>query len=351
MQDKNHYNFIDIMRLFAMFFVYVVHYSYMGRYSDYFFLLLVPCFFFCSGFTSYRRSEEGLKQFVLLKLQRVAWPYISFSAISLFFQILFMELPLSGIIEWVKNIAYGARNVVPVVALWFLPCLFVLSILYHILQKAVKNKLLLLALCFVISASVKFIREEPVWPWGIDMAGRFLIYYALGDYVHHLLYKYPPSLWKTRTKIMLVLAVVPCAFVSFFGFYFGIRYIPSLFSIFEPPFYMLAAEQFLYIITGMVCVLFISVCLQNVKPLCEAGKYTMWLCGLEKIVKLSLPFAFSAIGLTLSTEGGQAMLLQGIITMVICYYLFAKPLQKYMPAIVNFKYIINAFKENDKKKI
>ncbi len=346
MLDTKHYNFIDIMRLFAMFFVYIVHYPSMGRYGDYFFLLLVPCFFFCSGFTAYRRSEESVKKFVLIKLQRIAWPYISFSAISLFFCIIILQLNLGEIIEWVKNIAYGARNTVPIVALWFLPCLFFLSIIYHVLQKCVKNKLLLLAICFIISASVKFIREEPVWPWGIDMAGRFLVYYAIGDYAHHLLFKYPSDMWKMRTKIMLVLVAFVCAFVSFFGFYYGLGYIPSLYSIIEPTFQILVAEQFLYIISGLVCVLFISVCIQNVTPLCKAGKYTIWLCGLEKIVKLSLPLVLSSFGLTLSMEGGAVMLMQGVITMAVCYFVLAKPLQKYLPGIVDFKYIINVFKSD-----
>ncbi len=330
------YNWLDVMKLFAMFFVYTVHYSYMGRYGNYFFLLLVPCFFFCAGFTAHRHHGDDVLPFISHKLKRIVWPYITFCAISLFVRVLFFQMSLSEIIGWLRLAAHGGRNTVPVAALWFLPCMFFLCIYYHLLQKLVKNKLLLLAVCFAISACVKFIREEPVWPWGIDMAARFIIYYAIGDFAYHLLSKYPVLNWNKIAKALMLCITALCVFISYFGFYYGLGYIPSLMGIAQPPFYMLAAEQFLYIITGTWCVAALSMLLQNVPALCKAGQCTLIFCGMEQVVKTMLPPFFSAFGLTVSDAGGDVMLMQAVGTLAICYFVFAVPIKKYMPWVINF---------------
>ncbi len=342
MTDTKHYNWIDVMKLIAIYFVYVVHYSGMGRYGLYFFLLLVPCFFFCSGFTAHRQSTSGILPFVVLKAKRIVWPYITFCALSLVLRIIFIQMPLSDIIYWLEGALHGGRNNVPVAALWFLPCLFFLSVFYHILQKYIKNRLLLLAVCFAVSACVKFIREDPVWPWGIDMAGRFVIYYALGDYAHHLLFKYPFEAWNKIAKALMLCLTAICGVISYFGFYYGLGYLPSLMGITQPPFYMLAAEQFLYIITGTWCVAAISMLLQNVPALYKAGQCTLLFCGFEQIVKTMLPPLFSAFGLSVSDAGGATMLMQGAVTIAICYFVFALPTKKYVPWVIDFDHVKKA---------
>ncbi len=337
MPQATRYNFIDVMKLIAMFFVYSVHYSGMGRYGLYFFLLLVPCFFFCSGFTAFRHESDGIFSFIKLKLQKIVWPYFVFCAISLVLRIFVMQMQLSEILEWLRGALYGSRNSVPVAALWFLPCLFFLSIFYHILQKYIKNKYLLLIVCFAISACVKFVREDPVLPWGIDMAGRFMIYYALGDFAHHMLEKFPIKNWNAIAKSMMLAITFVFAVISYFGFYYGLGYIPSLLGISQPTFFMLAAEQFLYIIVGTWCVVALSMLLQNLPFLCNAGKYTLMFCGLEQVIKTLFPLIFGAVGLTVSDAGGTVMLMQAVITMALCYFLLAKPMQKYMPWVTDFK--------------
>ncbi len=335
-KTQNRYNFIDVLKIIAMFFVYTVHYSGMGRYGLYFFLLLVPMFFFASGFTAFTHENDDIILFIKTKLARIVWPYIMFTLVSLAVKVLVMQMPLSEIIDFLRRAMYGARNVVPVVALWFLPCLFVMSILYHLLTKLIKNKALLLLVCFAISVAVKLIREDPVWPWGIDMAARFIIYYALGDFFHACISKTPIKTYRKRTKAILLYTVFLCAFVSYFGFYYGLGYIPSLFGISSPPFIFLAAEQFLYILTGLYSLVALSMLLQNIPALYTAGKYTLIFCGVEQIIKTLLPLFFSAFGLTISDAGGAIMLMQAVGTMVAAYYLLVLPISKHMPWLTNF---------------
>ncbi len=346
MPENKRFYWIDVMKLFAMFFVYTVHYSGMGRYGLYFFLLLVPCFFFCSGFCCYNHEKDSIMHFVKLRLQRVVWPYITFCAISLFLRILIMQMSLSEILDWLRRVAHGGRNMVPVAALWFLPCLFFLSIFYHILQKLIKNKLLLLGVCFAISVTVKFIREDPVAPWGIDMAGRFIIYYAIGDIAHYLFNKYPAKTWNNIAKTLLLCITSLCLFISYFGFYYGLGYIPSLMGITQPTFFMLSAEQFLYILTGMWSVAVLSMLLQNIPALWKIGSCTLYFCGFEQVIKTLLPLAFAAFGLTVSDIGGATMLMQAAITMVICYYVLILPTKNYLGWVVDFKQFAKIFKES-----
>ncbi len=338
------HNFIDVLKIIAMFFVYTVHYSGMGRYGLYFFMLLVPMFFFASGFTAFSHKNDSIVHFIKHKICTIVWPYITFTLLSLALRVLIMQMSLSEIIHFIKQAAYGARNVVPVVALWFLPCLFFMSILYHVLTKLIKNRALLLAICIVISIAVKLIREDPVWPWGIDMAARFIIYYALGDFFNACITKTPLKTCRKRAKILLLYTVFLCAFLSYFGFYYGIGYIPSLFGITNPPFIFLAAEQFLYIITGLYSLVALSILLQNIPALYTAGRYTLIFCGVEQIIKTLLPLFFSAFGLTVSDSGGAVMLMQAVGTLATAYYIMVIPISKYMPWLTNFNSAINILK-------
>ncbi|MEG1011466.1 MAG: acyltransferase family protein [Ruthenibacterium sp.] len=325
------YDWLDVMKLISIFFVYVVHYEGMGRYGLLFLSLLVPCFFFCSGFTAFRHEKDAVLPFLCSKAQHIVWPYFAFGALSLAVRVLVFALPQGEIIAWIRRFLYGSRAACPVAALWFLPCLFCMAVLYHLLHKLVQNRALLLLLCFALSAAVKLIHEAPVLPWGIDMAGRFLIYYALGDAAHALSAKKPLRAYRLPAKLALLALTLVNGYLLYVHFYFGNGYFASLVGVAQPSYLAVSAEQFLYALSGTWCVAVLAMLLQKLPGAARAGRCTLIFCGVEQVTKTLVPLALSAFGLTVSEAGGPAMLLQAAGMLVVAYYVFARPIASYLP--------------------
>lgn len=328
------YDWLDAMKLISSFFVYTVHYEGMGRYGLLFLALLVPCFFFCSGYTAHRHENDALVPFVKAKARRILWPYLVFGLCSLALRVLLFELPLGDIITWGKRFAFGSRASVPVAALWFLPCLFCMSVLYHVLRKLLKNRLLLLAVCFAASAAVKLLHEAPTLPWGVDMAVRFQIYYALGDVAHALSERKPLAAYSLPAKLALGAVTAFNLYLLYAHFYFGRGYFFSLVGITEPSYWLQSAEQFVFAVTGTWCVAVLAMALAPLPGVCRAGRYTLIYCGVEQIVKTLTPMLLAAFGLQVSNEGGAVMLLQAAAMLAIAYYAFALPITKHLPWMV-----------------
>ncbi len=94
---------------------------------------------------------------------------------------------------------------------------------------------------------------------------------------------------------------------------------------------MLSLLTFLYQCSAVVCAMVLGFAFQNVPLLCAMGRMTLVLCGTEQIVKVLVPMAFEAIGLSIPAGGGSMMVLQAFGMMLAAYFCFARPIQKYFP--------------------
>ena len=330
-QETQRYGWLDVMKLISIYFVYVVHYEGMGRYGLLFLSALVPCFFFCSGFTVYRHRQDTVVELVRTKAQRIVWPYFVFGGLSLAVRIVVFEMPLGEVLSWGKRFLYASRATVPVAALWFLPCLFCMSLGYHLLQKLLQRQWMLILVCFGVSAAVKLLHEAPILPWGIDMAGRFLIYYALGDAAHTVLASAQSALQKRPWQAAVLLLTAANAVLFYLHFYYGNGYFASLRGVAEPGYAAQSAEQFLFALNSIWCVAVLAMLLQPLPGLRRAGRCTLIFCGVEQVTKTLVPLAFSAFGLQLSEAGGAEMLVQAAGMLFVAYYAFAQPISRWLP--------------------
>ncbi len=336
-RKRERYGWLDVMKLFAIWLIYTTHYDGMGRFGLLGQFSALGILFFASGFTAFTRKDRPWKGFLLEKAQRLLVPYFAFGVLTLAVRVFLFELSIGDMIDWMKRLVWGARNVCPVAAMWFLPCLFFMSIYYQALQKLLKNnRWALLGVSFLISAAVKFIHEGPVLPWGIDMAGRFLIYYALGDFASGLwrAWKQKGTVPRPALAAGLVLAGVSF-YIFYINFYYGLGYFPSLFGVQEASFAVLSGITLLYQCSAIVCAACVGLALQRLPLLCRMGQMTLVFCCTEQIVKVVLPLLFAAVGLTLPDSGtqvgGAAMALQAMGMLLAAYYGLAVPLAQHFP--------------------
>ena len=322
---------LDVMKLIGVYFVYVAHTDGMGRFGLLAQNTALGILFFASGFSASRRRDKPLGAFVLEKAKRILVPYFVFSFLALAVRAFLLELPQGEIIDIVRRIFRAMRNDVAFPALWFLPCLFLMSIYYQVLMKGIRKKPLLLLVSIAISCLVKFTNEGPYMPWGIELAGRFLVYYSLGDCVNSLYQHWQTNPPRLGWKAVLAGATLLQFYVFYTDFYFGRGYFPSLFGVQEMSFGLSSAMTFVMEVNGIWCAMAVALVLQALPGLCRAGRQTLAFCGAESILKMLLPLAFEALGFTLAETGGAAMLFQEAFMLLAAYYLIALPVSRYFP--------------------
>ena len=331
MNSKARLGWLDVMKLIGIYFVYVAHTNGMGRFGILAQNTALGILFFASGFSASRRKDKPLPEFILEKAKRILVPYFAFSFLTLAVRTFLFELPQGEIIDIVRRTFRAMRNDVAFPALWFLPCLFLMSIYYQVLLKFIRSKALLLLASLAISCLVKFTKEGPYLPWGIELAGRFLIYYSLGDCVNSIYWWWREKKPGIYLKSLLVALTLIQFYIFYTDFYFGRGYFPSLFGIQEMSFNLSAVMGFIMEINGIWCAMAVSLVLQAIPSLCRAGQLTLAFCGAESIVKMILPLAFQALGFTLTETGGAAMLLQEVFMLLAAYYFIALPASRYFP--------------------
>ena len=163
---RERYNWLDIMKLIAIWLMYTTHYDGMGRFGILGLYSVLGILFFSSGFTAFTRKDSPLLQFIKGKFISIMVPYFAFCFLTLAIRAFMLEMSMGEMIAWTRGILSGVRNQVPLAAMWFLPCLFCMEIYYHVLTRLLKNRWLVLAVCAAISFWVKMVHEGPEYLWG-----------------------------------------------------------------------------------------------------------------------------------------------------------------------------------------
>ncbi|MGE7952168.1 acyltransferase family protein [Lysinibacillus xylanilyticus] len=184
MQNKEHFNWIDVLKGLGIILVILGHIRLSPELINYIYLFHMPLFFFISGYLMNISKYNSMGQLVKKKTRTLLIPYITFSAISIicYSVIGHKDIDVSAT---VLSIIEGKRNEIYFnVPLWFLVGLFVVEMMYYIQKKLLKNDILLLILAILINyIAVVFLKviETPNWIWSIDTAMYYLLYYQLGN--------------------------------------------------------------------------------------------------------------------------------------------------------------------------
>jgi acyltransferase len=184
---------VDNLKAIGIYFIFLGHLDINSQAVQYLFSFHVPIFFFISGYLFDSSKYEVFKTFFLRRLKTLIVPYFFF-AFTLFFLWLFIirEFSIKGEalkihpLTLIMRIFYsGGLNYgesVPINAmLWFLTCLFLLEIIFWLINKIVKeNKnvtLMILLLCGLLSCLDSVFIPIRL-PWNIDKAMNASVFYG-----------------------------------------------------------------------------------------------------------------------------------------------------------------------------
>ncbi len=214
---------IDALKAFGIFCIVLGHndYTILG---DYIYSFHIPLFFFVSGLVFNPDRYRSFNYFLVKRTQALLIPYFLISIILFVFWFLVgrkfgasADMNLSPINNLIGIFyAQGGNEYMDWgIPMWFLPCLFVLSLLFYFIAK-LKTKHIAIALAF--SGIIGFIYSKHYnihIPWSIDIAFAAIPFYGTGylfrDFINKNIFKY-----KNTSKALLILTITLGLNIIFF---------------------------------------------------------------------------------------------------------------------------------------
>jgi acyltransferase len=185
-------SWIDTLKGFGIILVVFAHHSLPDALDTYIYSFHMPLFFFISGFLfDYEKYSKSVSNFVKKRFRSLIIPYFIFAILSyLFYFLLEKILPFgffeaSNLYDVIYPILYapGDSDLINP-PLWFLPCLFVIALIFYGFSK-MSNEAPGKLVIFIIAAGVigylypKYVPFR--LPWTADVALSGVVFYGVGN--------------------------------------------------------------------------------------------------------------------------------------------------------------------------
>ncbi|MFH1564792.1 MAG: acyltransferase family protein [bacterium] len=214
MEKNNRLNWLDSLKGIGIFFILLGHTPVTFR--GYIFTFHIPLFFFASGYLFDSKKYAKFKDFLKRKFKTLIIPYIYFSAISVAIYVFYARFGATKEAVNFKDIFFqfiiAKRNSISYnKALWFLPVLFTISVIYFLLKKYIKDNLALISITIILSAMGYIYFKTLVKPklfWTFDASIYYLVFYAFGNLVKEIKDKNKFFNYKTVSVILFLTIIV-----------------------------------------------------------------------------------------------------------------------------------------------
>lgn len=188
---QKRFDYIDIAKGLGILMVVWAHILLTGWSHRFIYAFHMPLFFFLSGMLFQRQKYPSFMNFVAHRAKRLLLPYVIYSVVTWCMWAVFQYLRHGDVTSYVMPLlqtfiaqgsgAFIAHNS----ALWFIPCLFLVEILYFFISRLgdVGGGLL----CFALACAsfvLGYIFGNDYWltpPWNADAALVALPFYAVGN--------------------------------------------------------------------------------------------------------------------------------------------------------------------------
>lgn len=178
---------LDVLKFIGIVEIYYGHFSKaIGTSISFVFAHHVHLFFFAAGCSAAISSDKKLLDNFKNKSISLLIPFYFFSFLSfIMFAFVKRNTGLSAIVPYFKVLAMGnIRNKFFAASLWFISCIFVVSILFPLIKK-LKSKYLIFTVCLLSYIITRGYMNPspssvPRWFFNIDSALYYLVFYAIG---------------------------------------------------------------------------------------------------------------------------------------------------------------------------
>lgn len=186
--EKNRIKWIDFIKGVGIFLVLVGHVSTNTYINSFIYMFHMPLFFIVSGYLSNINKKEYIKN----KFIKLIIPYFIFAIVTYIYWFLIerhLRKQNIDILFPLKNIFLmkaTADGYVFNIALWFLPCLFSVEMIFFCMNKMFKKFSTIIMMCISLAFSFfgiykkSFINLNVRWLFAIDSAIMVMFFYCFG---------------------------------------------------------------------------------------------------------------------------------------------------------------------------
>lgn len=330
---------MDTLRFLGIFAIYLGHTSGGGRLGSFVYLYHVPLFFFISGYFSYQYNTSILNA-VALRARRLLVPYVFFSILALCLFLITRDWRWTEFRGATYTFVLGTRNLVMAGSLWFLPCLFVISLLDIFMKKFLNQATarLILSFCFLLVSQTMLgfdPIQKPSWFFNVDSALYYVFWFTLGEWIKgtDLLHKSFATPSRHRQLLTMLLSLI-----AIYCYFYGAEPVFRLFDVsdryFKTPGIFRLFGSLLVISTLIFLNISIAMALKQISKLHLIGRRTLILCGTEDVVKLVIPIVIAAVGLELRITNQMSAIVYALACISISAFFIAPFFEKYFPKLV-----------------
>ena len=311
----------DVLRALALYCVVLSHLgSFSQQISLFCFGFVMQLFFFISGMFASHYSKMSLDKLVQKLAVHLLIPHVIISAVNIAYA---AYKGISGWRESIMQCVLAIRNKILYSTLWFLPCLFVMIVVYWWLSRLIRPAILRLLLCMAVSLAFRIFKEPSQWIWSADTAMMFLFYYALGDFMFPFLKDVSSSggYWK---KVFFGTVAILCLIPTAVSYYLYNTAEPSLLG---HPMNTLDMMIFVFFcsVATIMSMVGLAMLLQKVTLLQNIGKSTLYLFGTQGIAADLFTWVLWQIGITWIPRIGWQTLFVGAARLLFSYLVIAVP--------------------------
>lgn len=195
---KQRLNWVDAIKGFGVILVIVGHSSCPAWLLYWIYIFHIPLFFMLSGLM-FKDSEKSMSlgRWIKYKSRNLLWPYLIFGILELLFDgaigLVSHDIARENVVKKVIALIYSnylfEYNYTGVI--WFLTCLFTTELLFFILQKFIRNKVL--RTIIILSLGVLGLRWNSITtflpPFFADKALTAILFYSLGYLLRNIFEK------------------------------------------------------------------------------------------------------------------------------------------------------------------
>ncbi len=300
---------VDALKFLGILAIYLGHSVIAKDILFFIYLYHVPLFFFVSGFFVTRNREQSFLKSIWKKVKSLILPYIFFALISTFLYYLHFGYSFIELISVLKPYLFGIRNQLTDVALWFLPCLFMVFLIFEILYRTIKKIwiILIISIVFILFGGF-FLPKEPSWFFNLDTALLNLFYFVLGSLFFQK-YDFKVSELRKNKKIILVGVSVFSVIITMLIFIFQLDYILQITD------FSIVGQRAVLVLLSLVVIysnIILAHIISKIKLLNYVGSKSLYLCGNGQIAFVILADLLAVFGIKIAFDN----LLSGILFMI-----------------------------------
>lgn len=296
--QKRRVPWLDVMKCFGIFAIYLGHFGPSGGYSyDFVYTHHVALFFFVSGCTeALSASGKRIVPYIRRRVRSLLIPYFFFGTASVIVYTLTANAGAEEAgAELLALLSGAVRNSFCAEALWFLTCLFVVQVMFVLLSRVFPGWGLL-----PLSAGLAFLAygvmspspvTEPGWFYNADSALYYFFYYVLGYLLFPAMDRLLGQAGRYRAAVLGLTA--PCLAYALLLYFQDSR----LMSLFQAPVW----GSFLFNVQPVLVIWLYAAaarCVQDVGAFNRIGRETLYLCGSEYFLKTGMRVLGLSLGFT-----------------------------------------------------